>query len=151
MLSNGGFGVRNIKPEDREDFLRMSREFYNSPAVLHNIPDEFHTRAFQELMEQSPYARCFMLMCGEELAGYALLSLTYSREAGGNVVWVEELYISPKFRGKGGAHYFFGWLESCFPAARYRLETEHDNLRAKKLYCSLGYKPLEYEQLIKGR
>ena len=65
MLSNGGFGVRNIKPEDREDFLRMSREFYNSPAVLHNIPDEFHTRAFQELMEQSPYARCFMLMCGE--------------------------------------------------------------------------------------
>ena len=63
---------------------------------------------------------------------------------------ISPLFVLPEFQGQGAAHFFFDWLERQYPAARYRLETEHDNLRAKKLYTSLGYKALDYEQLIKG-
>jgi len=144
------FKIRKIRPEDKEAFLSMSRDFYTSEAVLHNIPDEFHERCFAELMRSGDYARGYILECTGKLAGYALLSLSYSREAGGICTWIEELYVLPEYQGKGAAHIFFNWLEENCPAARYRLETEHDNARAKKLYTSLGYYPLEYEQFIKG-
>ena len=144
------FEIRKIETADREAFLAMSRDFYASDAVLHNIPFEYHERTFAELMRSEDYARCYMLKQGDNIAGYALLSLSYSREAGGLCIWIEELYILPEYQGRGAAHIFFKWLEENCPAARYRLETEHDNLRAKKLYKSLGYYPLEYEQFIKG-
>ena len=142
--------IRKIGPEDREIFLEMSRDFYASGAVLHNVPEEYHIRAFEELMRSETYARGFILEYGGETAGYALLSLSYSREAGGICLWIEELYLLPPFRGQGGGHEFFRWLEENIPAARYRLETEPENHKAKKLYRSLGYFPLDYEQFIKG-
>ena len=33
--------------------------------------------------------------------------------------------------------------------ARLRLEVEDDNIKAKKLYASLGFEMLEYRQMIK--
>lgn len=144
------FKIRKIENKDKEAFFAMSRDFYASDAVLHDIPEEYHERAFAELTRSEDYARGYLLEFDGKTAGYALLSLSYSREAGGLCVWIEELYVLPEYQGRGAAHAFFGWLEENIPAARYRLETEHDNLRAKKLYKSLGYYPLEYEQFIKG-
>ena len=143
------FIIRKIENKDKEAFLSMSREFYASSAVLHDIPEKYHESCFAELMRSEDYARAYILEYAGKTAGYALLSLSYSREAGGLCTWIEELYVLPQFQGKGAAHIFFKWLEENIPAARYRLETEHDNSRAKKLYRSLGYYPLEYEQFIK--
>lgn len=145
-----GFEIRKIGAEDKEAFLAMSEAFYSSEAVLHPVPTEYHERAFGELIHSETYARGYILSFDGTLAGYGLLSLSYSREAGGICLWIEELYILPEFQGRGGAHFFFDWLEKNIPAARYRLETEPDNHRAKKLYKSLGYVPLEYQQFIKG-
>lgn len=144
------FEIRKIEAGDKDAFLRMSGAFYASEAVLHSVPAEYHERAFGELMRSETYARGYILSFDGDLAGYGLLSLSYSREAGGLCLWIEELYILPEFQGRGGAHFFFDWLEKNIPAARYRLETEPDNHRAKKLYESLGYMPLGYEQFIKG-
>lgn len=144
------FKIRRIEAKDKEAFLAMSRDFYVSDAVLHNIPEEYHESCFAELMRSEDYARAYILTLGGDTAGYALLSLSYSREAGGLCLWIEELYVLPQFQGRGAAHIFFKWLEENIPAARYRLETEPDNHKAKKLYKSLGYYPLDYEQFIKG-
>lgn len=144
------FEIREIRESDRDCFLSLCKSFYASPAVLHTIPEAFHERTFQALMDKSPYLRCYLFCCGEETAGYALISLSFSAEAGGLVVWIEELYLKPAFRGMGAAHVFFPWLEKELPAARYRLETEADNHRAQKLYQSLGFRALPYQQMIKG-
>ena len=144
------FSIRKIAPEDRDLFLSMSEEFYASDAVLHKVPTQHHQSCFEELMRSEDYARAYMLLWDGLEAGYALLSLSYSREAGGMCLWIEELYLRPEYQGRGGAHFFFDWLEQIMPAARYRLETEPENFRAKKLYRSLGYAPLDYEQFIKG-
>ena len=144
------FKIRKIEAKDKEAFLAMSRDFYASDAVLHNISEEYHESCFAELMRSTDYARAYILECAGKTAGYALLSLSYSREAGGLCLWIEELYVLPQYQGRGAAHVFFKWLEENIPAARYRLETEPDNHKAKKLYKSLGYYPLDYEQFIKG-
>ena len=141
--------IRRMVRGDKAAFFEMSREFYSSEAVLKPVPDEYHEKIFEELMRSSDYADCFIFVEGEKYAGYALLAKTFSREAGGSVVWLEEIYLREQYRGKGLGKEFFGFLEREFPAARYRLEVEADNAGAIALYKKTGYKKLDYMQMVK--
>lgn len=141
---------RKITKEDRKEFLNMSREFYASEAVLHPVDEANHEKAFDELMRSDVYLECYLIESDGMHVGYALLMKTYSREAGGLNIWIDELYVRPAYQGLGAGSAFFRFLEQTHPAARYRLETEPDNLRAQKLYHRLGYRDLPYLQMIKG-
>ncbi len=143
--------IRRIRKEDRADFLRLTRAFYASDAVLHDIPESYHEAAFEEMMRSDVYADGFMIYEGESLAGYGMTAKTYSHEAGGLTVWFEELYFLPEFRGKGLGHEFFAFAESYYGAdlRRVRLETELENIRAEKLYKKLGYEELGYRPFVK--
>ena len=72
-------------------------------------------------------------------------------EAGGVMVWVEDLYIRPAYRGQGLGSRFLAWLEEQLrgDAVMLRLETEPENERAQELYYRLGYENLNYLQMIK--
>lgn len=141
--------IRWIQPEDREVFLRLTEEFYASDAVLHPVPPEYHRRTFEELLRSDVYLKACLFVPEGHPVGYGLLSRSYSPEAGGPVVWVEELYIRPQARGMGLGSAFFSWLERSLPAARYRLEVEPDNLGALRLYRRKGYAPLPYLQMVR--
>ena len=142
--------LRKITPNDRETYIALSEEFYSSDAVDHPIPVAFHEKSFDELMRSDEYIEAFIFEQDGETAGYALIAKTFSPEAGGVVVWIEELYVREGFRGKGLGKAFFAYMEQNYNVSRYRLEVEPDNVRAKKLYSALGYKKLPYEQMIKG-
>ncbi len=141
--------IRKLTPQDHVLFLDLCREFYHSSAVMHPIPESYYENTFQELMRSEVYTQCYILEYEGQPAGYALLSKSYSAEAGGMVVWIEELYLRPDFRSHGIGSEFFAFLEQEHPAARYRLEIEPDNERAAKLYRSRGYEVLPYVQMIK--
>ena len=126
----------------------MSEEFYASPAVEHAVPHEFHVRAFEEMMRSDDYIEGFLLMDGAVPAGYALLQKTYSREAGGLTIWIDEIYLRPAFRGKGLAKAFFAFAETL-GARRLRLEVEPENVHAVALYQKLGYRMMEYRSMAK--
>ena len=104
--------IRKISLQDRSIFLTMSEEFYASPAVEHAVPHDFHVRAFDEMMRSDDYIEGFLLMDDTVPAGYALLQKTYSREAGGLTIWIDEIYLRPAFRGKGLAKAFFAFAET---------------------------------------
>ena len=140
--------IRRIRPDDRAVYLQMARDFYHSDAVLHPVPDENIFRTFDEMMASDAYLTGLIFEKDGKIAGYALLCKTWSQEAGGNTVWIDELYVLPEFQGRGIGHEFFAQLKTIEPAARYRLETEPDNLRAKKLYESMGFEELAYQQLV---
>ena len=148
-MMNRDINIRKLEESDRGEFLAMSREFYDSGAVLHSIGEECHLRAFEELMRSEVYLECCIIEYKGETAGYGLLNKSFSREAGGRVVWAEELYIRPEFQGRGLGSCFFSWLEKNVPAARYRLEAEPGNAGAIRLYGRLGYKRLPYIQMVK--
>ncbi len=133
---------------DKRAFLEMSREFYSSDAVLHAVDPSFHEKAFAELLRSGTYLTCFVFECGDRVAGYALLSKMFSREAGGMVVWIEEIYVRSAFRGRGVGGAFFAWLRANVPAIRYRLEVEPSNERAQSLYRRLGFSELPYVQMV---
>lgn len=140
---------KSIEQKDKEIFLELSNEFYNSPAVLAPIKEEYHVNAFDELMRSRDYLDCFIIECDGKVAGFGLLNITYCHEAGGKTVWIEELYIREEFRSRGIGRAFFAFVEEKFPAFRYRLEVEPENERAVALYEKLGYEFLPYSQMIK--
>lgn len=140
---------RTIEEKDKEMFFELSEEFYNSPAVIAPIKKEFHANAFDELMRSRDYLECYIIEYDGKTAGFGLLNFAYCHEAGGKIVWFEELYIREEFRSHGIGRKFFAFVEENHPAMRYRLEVEKENERAVKLYKSLGYDFLEYDQMIR--
>lgn len=141
--------IRKITPADREVYLKMAWDFYHSEAVLHAVPDSHYTRAFDEMMRSEDYLLGLIFEHENKTAGYALLCKTWSQEAGGAVVWIDELYILPEFQCRGLGRAFFAELQKIAPAARYRLEIEPDNTRAERLYNAMGFETLGYKQLVK--
>ncbi len=141
--------IRKLNLSDKELYFNFVREFYGSDAVLHNISEKNIEATFSELMRSDVYTECFILETDGAAAGYALIAKTFSQEAGGFTVWIEELYVLPQYRSKGLGGEFFSFLEKEYPVARYRLEVEPENERAVALYIRKGFDTLEYGQMIK--
>ncbi len=143
--------IRKVEEKDWQVYLELARAFYHSEAVLHPIPDEYIENTWKELMASDRYVKAFLLERDEKVAGYALLSFTFSQEVGGKVAWLEELFMLPEFRGQGLGKEFFAFMEENVESkvSRIRLEVEPDNDRAKRLYESLGYEDLPYVQMVK--
>lgn len=143
--------VREFTPQDKELYMEMASEFYHSPAVLHPVPDAYFERTADEALASDAYAQIYMLEYEGRPAGYGLTAKTFSQEAGGYVIWLEELYIRPDYRSRGLGSEFFSYVENKYEgkAARFRLEVEEDNVRAVSLYKRLGYKTLDYVQMIR--
>lgn len=142
--------IRDLLPEDRDIFLSMLTSFYSSNAVSHNVdPKNFET-TFAAIMDKSPFLRALIIEDGGVPAGYALLSFTYSNEAGGMVVLIEEVYVNDACRGKGLGSRVLEFIEREYPSARrFRLEVREDNVKAINLYNRFGYEAFDYIQMVK--
>lgn len=141
--------IKEITEQDRQNYLEMSKEFYSMSCCDHNVDISHFENAFDYCLNSNPYAKIFMIEYGNQIAGYANIAFTYSIEAGGQVVLLEELFIKQEFRGKGLGKMFFEYVECNYPAKRYRLEVTDCNIGARRLYEKLGYTYLNYSQMIK--
>lgn len=136
--------IRKIEEKDKSIYLEMARDFYASPAVLSNIPEENLTSSFREFTSGMPFGDAFIFEEEGSVIGYGVLAYTYSQEAGGKTVWLEEIYIKEAYRGKGAGSLFIDFVLENIPAKRYRLETEPENEKAAALYRRKGFEFFEY-------
>jgi GNAT superfamily N-acetyltransferase len=136
--------IRKLEARDMEVYLAMAKDFYASPAVLENIPEENITRSFEEFTGGTPFGDAFIFEENGDVIGYGVLAYTYSQEAGGKVVWLEEIYVCHECRGRGLGTEFIDFVLSEIPAKRYRLETEPENEAAARLYIRKGFELFEY-------
>ncbi len=136
--------IRKTEEKDREIYLEMAQDFYASPAVLSNVPKENLVYSFDEFCEGTPFGDAFIFEEDGNILGYGVLAYTYSQEAGGKVVWLEEIYIKEAYRGKGAGSLFIDFVLENIPAKRYRLETEPENEKAAALYRRKGFEFFEY-------
>ena len=141
--------IRKYEAADRALLLSLFDEFYHSPGVLHAVPKSHFERTLDEVYGGSPFIDCYIFEQDGKAAGYGQLSLTYSNEAGGICVWIEEIYVRPAFQGKGLGSEFLNFVKNEYKnAARLRLEIEPDNDGARKLYRRMGFSELEYQSMI---
>ena len=143
--------IRKFVPEDREDYIRFSTEFYNSSAVDKPVPREHYEQGFDEMMRSDVYVQGYMLVCDGNNVGYCVTMKTYSVEAGGITIWIDELFVLEEYRSKGLGRELFKYIEENGDKKlrRIRLEVELENGRAISLYKKMGFEPAPYDGMWK--
>ena len=142
---------REITPDDRDLYFHYVDIFYHTDAVESPVPPEHYAVTFDELMRSDAYLKCYIFEDDGVPCGFVLLSKTFSQEAGGVSVTIEEIYIDEAYRSKGLATEFFEYLKSIDEIARLRIEVEDDNQGAKRLYERMGFNLLPYLQMVIDR
>ena len=143
--------IRKFVPEDREDYIRFSTEFYNSSAVDKPVPREHFEQGFDEMMRSDVYVQGYMLVCDGNNVCYCVTMKTYSVEAGGITIWIDELFVLEEYRSKGLGRELFKYIEENGDKKlrRIRLEVELENGRAISLYKKMGFEPAPYDGMWK--
>ena len=143
--------IRKFVPEDREDYIRFSTEFYNSSAVDKPVPREHFEQGFDEMMRSDVYVQGYMLVCDGNNVGYCVTMKTYSVEAGGITIWIDELFVLEEYRSKGLGRELYKYIEENGDKKlrRIRLEVELENGRAISLYKKMGFEPAPYDGMWK--
>lgn len=143
---------KKMTEQNRDICFELMQEFYHSDAVHEVIDPTYHQNTLDELFKRDIYLEGYLIEKENQIAGYALLSKSFSPEAGGPIVWIEELYIRKAFQHQGLGKAFFNFLETQYPyTARYRLEVVEENQYAIALYQKRGFKVLPYMQMIKDQ
>ena len=65
-------------------------------------------------MKGSPYIQGYFILNEGVPVGYALVCPTYSNEAGGMLITLDELFILPAFRGRGLGSGFMRYYENRY-------------------------------------
>ncbi|MEF9852957.1 MAG: GNAT family N-acetyltransferase [Hydrogenoanaerobacterium sp.] len=144
--------VRNITSKDRALYIELSKGFYSGEATLYPENLTNVNLTFNECVKGSPFTSAFIIEEGDNAAGFALFSFTWSNESGGMVAILEELYVLPEFRGLSIGSQFMEWMLRKYSGmSRIRLEVCHCNDGARRLYERYGFKLLDYEQMVLER
>ncbi len=139
---------RELKPSEKDLYFHYVDIFYHTDVVESPVPKENYEVTFNELMRSDDYLKCYIFECDNKPCGFVLLSKTFSQEAGGLSVTIEEIYIDEDYRGRGLATEFFDYLKSLDEIKRLRIEVEDYNEGAKRLYERTGFKLLPYLQMV---
>lgn len=90
--------VRYFSESDKEIFLELCREFYNSHATLRPYDESVAEKTFRHVIDHHENLWGYLIYESEEsdsAAGYALLTTYWCNEEGGNVLLLDELYTVP--------------------------------------------------------
>lgn len=93
--------IRRAKKEDCRHLMDMIVEL----AIYEKMEDQVEMTV--EILQRDgfdtdpPYFQCFIVELGEHVIGYALYFYSYSTNEGGQLLYLEDLYIKEKFRGRG--------------------------------------------------
>ena len=98
---NMNLSIRPIVKSDYNEYIHMAKDFYSMPCCDHNVDSSHFENAFSFCLTENEYSKLFILECDGIIVGYGNISFTYSIEAGGNVIFLEELYIKQEYRNKG--------------------------------------------------
>ena len=97
-------------------------------------------KAYSEALFKQSYAKALVLEFDGQLIGYAIYFYTFSSFLGSGGLWLEDLYIRPKFRKMGFGKAVFKHLgEICKAENLKRLEWVclHENELGKDFYAKL--------------
>ena len=131
--------IREMTAADEGAVMEMVDRFYHSPAVEHEVdPAE-------------PLIQGLVLEEDGRPVGYHYMCIGYSAEVGGRYLLLDELYLAPECWGKGYGEQVIRWAMEQHPeCARYRLEVTGEN-RAARLYERMGFRYLDYKQMVIDR
>ena len=144
------YSLRPMEAPDREEVIRMMREFYASEAVLSNGSEEIFNNDVDACVSDNPFASGYVFTREDgSICGYSMLAHSYSTEYGSPAIWIEDLFIEEDARGRGLGTALFDLVNEKYPDHIHRLEVEETNLRAIRTYTKKGFTTLRYSEMIR--
>ncbi|MGK9174194.1 GNAT family N-acetyltransferase [Yokenella regensburgei] len=135
--------IRQARPADAQAIYDMIYElavYEKAPEEVVTTPDEIAATLFGE------GSKTEALICEIEgkIAGYAVFFTSYSTWLGRNGIYMEDLYISPDFRGKGAGKALLKHIAQCAvqrKCGRLEWSVLDWNQPAIDFYLSIGALP----------
>ena len=136
---------------DAGGVLAMMRALYVEDPPSSPVDPERFGVTVERFLDEPARGSVIVFVEGGETRGYALLVPYWSNEYGGTILHVDELFVVPEARSRGIARQFFELLGRTrpFDAVAIVLEVSPANLRAQRLYESLGFSPRRNTTLIR--
>ncbi|WP_106777219.1 GNAT family N-acetyltransferase [Peptostreptococcus russellii] len=141
-----------FEEEHYDILLEMMLDFYSSDAVDHPIEKEIVVRLLEDILSGEHPIKGIEAYYNDKLVGFGVVTTYYTSEVAGTTVQLEDLFIQEEYRSRGIAkEYFKHVMESHPEAVRFRLEVSPSNVKAIKLYDAMGFRRLDYNQMILNR
>lgn len=137
------FIIKEATKDDLKGILALVKEL----AEYENLLDYMNCdeSAYQRAIFEKNYAKALVLEYEGQMIGYGLYFYTFSSFLGCGGLWLEDLYIRPKFRKMGFGKAVFKYLgEICKKEHLGRLEWVclHENRLGKDFYAKLKAKDM---------
>lgn len=137
--------IRRAKPEDKEQIIKLIVELANFEKLA--PPDEnARKRLIKEAFSLNP---CFEILVADqknEILGYAFYFFTFSSFKALKTLYLEDIFITEKYRSSGIGRLFFKELKdiaSRNKCGRMEWCVLNWNVNAIEFYNKLGAKPMD--------
>jgi len=130
----------------------MNSLYREDPASYKEMDPSKFSNTIEHFISEPSSGSVILFISETKVVGYCLLVPYWSNEYGGNILFIDEIFVIPEYRGQGIATSFFTYLEQekPFSAVSTALEVTKKNTRARILYSSLGFVPKENEMMLKS-
>ena len=85
--------IRPLNKKDKEIFITLTKEFYNSDAVIKPLPENFYPEIFKKLLKKNSTAKAFIIEMNGIVCGYGVINVTFSMEAGGDTLGLKTFIL----------------------------------------------------------
>jgi len=137
--------IRPFEDRDLDDVLRMVRELFVEDPSPHS-PGDSNVRRTLGVITDERRGAVWIADDGEGTPpfGYMFLTKAWSNELGGDLVFIDELWVEPARRCRGiGTALLEHAIAMTKGAVAFELEVTRTNARARALYERLGFRPLQ--------
>jgi ribosomal protein S18 acetylase RimI-like enzyme len=143
--------VTLTRDADPSDVLAMMRALYIEDEPAFAVDHRRFPQTVEFLLAEPSRGSVIVIAEGASVCGYALLIPYWSNEFGGTLLCVDELFVVPEARNRGIGHQFFEFLARTrpFDPVAIALEVSPGNLRAQRLYQSIGFRPRRNATLVR--
>jgi ribosomal protein S18 acetylase RimI-like enzyme len=142
--------VRAIEGADIPHVTELVRSYYREDQKVEFEPDTFRLTCI-EFSANASKGRIDVLQIDKTIIGYSILVPFWSNEYGGNILFLDEIFVQKEHRGRRYGGSYIASLVSAPPykAVAIQLEVTDENVRARKLYERLGFKEYPNQALIR--
>ncbi|MGE0727736.1 MAG: GNAT family N-acetyltransferase [Acidimicrobiia bacterium] len=133
-------GARRAAPSDLSELKELVRAFYEIDR--HEYDEARVSAALAPLLEDDSHGQVWVVPVTGPLAGYAVVTWSWSLESGGRDAILDEIYVEEQGQGSGSELLLHAVRSAAETgAARMYLETESHNFRVRRFYERNGFTP----------
>lgn len=147
-----GFSVnyRNYKSEDYSELIDMIFALYQEDPEGEIISQEKVDKTINELSSYPEKGKILVFEENTQIVGYAILIFYWSNEYGGDILNIDELFVSPSSRNQRIATRFFEHIFDVYrnKVSAFSLEVTPMNRQVLDYYKRWGFKEMSNTHII---